>query len=64
MDLALESREAIHLNGTLLATSIAMATAVFLAHVHDSIGAVGAWADTFTIFAMREWRPRERAAGG
>jgi|GEM_PF-3625168 len=64
MDLALESREAIHLTGDFLATRNAMVAAIFLVHIHDSVDAVGAWDVTLTIFALREWKPRERAAGG
>jgi hypothetical protein len=29
-----------------------------LAHLHYSIDVLGAWAFTFAIFALREWRPR------
>jgi len=43
---------------------VAMVAAVLLAHIHYSIDIVGAWAVTFTIFALREWKPRERAGGG
>jgi hypothetical protein len=37
---------------------IAMVAAVMLAHLHYSIDVLGAWAFTFAIFALREWRPR------
>ncbi len=43
---------------------VAMVAAVLLAHIHYSIDVVGAWAVTFAIFALREWRPRERAGNG
>jgi len=37
---------------------VAMVAAVVLAHLHYSIDVVGAWAVTFALFALREWRPR------
>lgn len=43
---------------------LAMVAAVLLAHIHYSIDVVGAWAVTFALFALREWRPRETGAGG
>ena len=40
---------------------LAMVAAVMLAHLHYSIDVLGAWAFTFAIFALREWRPRNSA---
>jgi hypothetical protein len=37
---------------------LAMVASVLLARIHYSIDVVGAWAVTFAIFALREWRPR------
>ncbi len=37
---------------------VAMVAAVMLSHLHYSIDVLGAWAFTFAIFALREWRPR------
>jgi hypothetical protein len=34
---------------------------VLLAHLHYAIDIVGAWAFTFAIFALREWRPKPAA---
>jgi hypothetical protein len=42
----------------------AMVAAVLLARLHYSIDVVGAWAVTFAIFALREWRPREAGGAG
>jgi len=47
-----------------LAGHVAMVAAVLLAHIHYSIDVVGAWAVTFALFALREWKPRESARGG
>lgn len=41
-----------------LAGHAAMVAAVFLAHLHYAIDVAGAWAVTFALFALREWRPR------
>src|SRR5262249_55186496 len=41
-----------------LAGHAAMVAAVFLAHLHYTIDVLGAWAVTFALFALREWRPR------
>jgi hypothetical protein len=38
---------------------LAMVAAVMLAHLHYTIDVIGAWAFTFAIFAIREWRPRK-----
>lgn len=48
-----------------LAGHLAMVAAVLLSHIHYSIDVVGAWAVTFSLFALREWNPRasSRAAG-
>jgi membrane-associated phospholipid phosphatase len=45
-----------------LAGHALMVASVFLAHLHYSIDVLGAWAFTFAIFALREWRPAPRAA--
>lgn len=37
---------------------VAMVAAVMLAHIHYSIDVVGAWAITFALYALREWKPR------
>lgn len=37
---------------------VVMVCAVLLAHLHYSIDILAAWAFTFAIFALREWRPR------
>ncbi|MCY2959304.1 MAG: phosphatase PAP2-related protein [Planctomycetota bacterium] len=42
-----------------LAGHLAMIAAVMLAHIHYSIDVVGAWAVTFALFTLREWKPRE-----
>lgn len=52
------------LRGLALAGHVAMVAAVLLAHIHYSIDIVGAWAITFALFALREWRPRENGAAG
>jgi hypothetical protein len=44
-----------------IAAHVAMVAAVMLAHLHYSIDVLGAWAFTFAIFALREWRPRNPA---
>ena len=36
---------------------------VLLARLHYAIDVVGAWAVTFAVFALREWRPRAGALG-
>ena len=36
---------------------------VLLARLHYAIDVVGAWAVTFAVFALLEWRPRERGGG-
>jgi hypothetical protein len=41
----------------LLAHALAVASVLF-SHVHYAIDVVGAWAVTFAIYALREWRPR------
>ena len=40
-----------------LAAHLVVAASVLLARIHYSIDVVGAWAMTFAIFALREWRP-------
>ncbi len=35
---------------------------VLLSRLHYAIDVAGAWAVTFSVFALLEWRPRERAA--
>jgi hypothetical protein len=42
---------------------LAMVAAVMLSHLHYSIDVLGAWAFTFAIFALREWRPRNSGSG-
>ena len=37
---------------------VTMVAAVMLSHLHYTIDVLGAWAFTFAIFALREWRPR------
>jgi hypothetical protein len=37
---------------------LVMVATVMLSHLHYSIDVLGAWAFTFAIFALREWRPR------
>ena len=41
-----------------LAAHALVVLSVMLAHLHYSIDVVGAWAFTFALFALREWRPR------
>jgi hypothetical protein len=41
-----------------LAAHVLTVLAVMLAHLHYSIDIVGAWAITFAVFAVREWKPR------
>jgi hypothetical protein len=36
---------------------------VLLARLHYAIDVAGAWAVTFAVFALLEWRPRERGGG-
>lgn len=36
---------------------------VFVSHIHYSIDVVGAWAITFAVFALREWRPASAVLG-
>jgi hypothetical protein len=46
-----------------LAGHALVVASVLLARLHYAIDVVGAWAITFTVFALREWRPRaERVA--
>ena len=42
------------LRQTVLALHVVVVITVFLAHLHYSIDVVGAWAITFTLFALRE----------
>jgi hypothetical protein len=44
-----------------LAAHVMVVANVLLARLHYSIDVVGAWAVTFAIFALREWRPRPEA---
>ncbi len=48
-----------HLRVLALLAHIAMVLAVMFSHLHYTIDVLGAWAFTFAIFAMREWRPRK-----
>jgi hypothetical protein len=41
-----------------VAAHVAVVASVLLARIHYTIDVVGAWAVTFAIFALREWRPR------
>jgi len=41
-----------------LAAHLIVVASVLLARLHYTIDVVGAWAVTFTVFALREWRPR------
>jgi hypothetical protein len=45
-----------------LAAHLAVVASVLLARLHYGIDVVGAWAVTFAIFALREWRPRPSPA--
>ena len=47
---------------TLLGHALVVAS-VLLARLHYAIDVVGAWAATFAVYALLEWRPRERAGG-
>ncbi len=40
-----------------LAAHLVVVASVLLARLHYAIDVVGAWAATFAIFALREWRP-------
>ena len=40
-----------------LAAHLVVVASVLLARIHYSIDVVGAWAVTFALFALREWRP-------
>ena len=42
-----------------LAAHVVVVATVILAHLHYTIDVAGAWAFTFGIFALREWRPRD-----
>jgi len=39
----------------------AVVATVFLGHIHYTIDVIGAWAITFSLFALREWRPKPNA---
>ncbi len=41
-----------------LAAHVAVVATVLLARLHYGIDIAGAWAVTFALFALREWRPR------
>jgi hypothetical protein len=45
------------------ALHLAVVATVFLGHIHYTIDVIGAWAITFSVFALREWRPRGHPAG-
>jgi len=39
-------------------TGVLIRRSAFLGHIHYTIDVIGAWAITFTVFALREWRPK------
>ena len=46
----------------MLAAHLLVVASVFLSHLHYAIDVVGAWAITFSVFALREWRVRQLLA--
>jgi hypothetical protein len=42
----------------MLALHLLVVASVFLAHLHYTIDVIGAYAITFTLFALREWNVR------
>ncbi|WP_248341413.1 sphingomyelin synthase family protein [Anaeromyxobacter paludicola] len=43
---------------------VLVVASVFLSHLHYTVDVLGAYAFTFALFALREWRPRPAAAPG
>lgn len=46
----------------MLGLHLVVVASVFLAHLHYTIDVIGAYAITFTLFALREWKVRELLA--
>jgi hypothetical protein len=46
----------------MLAAHLLIVASVFFSHLHYAIDVVGAYAVTFSLYALREWRPRLRRA--
>jgi hypothetical protein len=44
-----------------LVAHVVVVTTVMLSHLHYTIDVIGAWAFTFAVFALREWRPKRAA---
>ncbi len=51
-----------HLRWIALAGHVVAVASVLFSHIHYGIDVVGGWAVGFAIFALREWRPRDRDA--
>ena len=49
------------LRAVAVAAHVLVVASVLLARLHYTIDVVGAWAITFAIFALREWRPAGRS---
>ncbi len=47
----------------MLAAHLIVVASVVLSHLHYTIDIVGAYAVTFSLYALREWRPRLQEAG-
>lgn len=45
-----------------LAGHVVVVATVFLSHLHYAIDVVGAWAVVFCVYALFEWRPKEKPA--